>query len=400
MDRVISDEDIIVDKMIAASQKKGETALPSYGRNFVPYFVPGASDPGELDINVNTDIDNFRRAGASVLDAPQPIPLGQGSGGETRDIETFTAGIVQKKGAKNKNGSSIPVARKAGRSAMKDMIRTADSSEATPREGSAVTPEGLSPPRPVVSKTSLGSPSTPGTGEYLARSDPGGSGMALLERSRNRKAKAKPTHQKGAVTAAAAVVPLFGSPIIGTPPPSSTTGRSARAAKGRAGQEDARSPLEKNVEGKDALMVPATGASPVFVPFGERFAGPAYTNSPPPSSLPLPEFCRSATTSPRAGTQAQVGELKLNNFALLGASVSAPVSPGAIAKSAPTSPPPERVASPGADGILDHSSATQSLRRILNLELPGSAGKALNLDSPGTATRHATASLKKILQLN
>jgi hypothetical protein len=61
MDRVISDEDIIVDKMIAASQKKGETALPSYGRNFVPYFVPGASNPGEHDINVNTDIDNFRR---------------------------------------------------------------------------------------------------------------------------------------------------------------------------------------------------------------------------------------------------------------------------------------------------------------------------------------------------
>ena len=58
---VVSDEEIVVDKMIAASQRRGEVALPSEGRLLVPYFLPGSSMLTEDALNINTDVDAFRR---------------------------------------------------------------------------------------------------------------------------------------------------------------------------------------------------------------------------------------------------------------------------------------------------------------------------------------------------
>eukprot|EP00271_Cylindrocystis_brebissonii_P016896 TRINITY_DN417_c0_g1_i3.p1 TRINITY_DN417_c0_g1~~TRINITY_DN417_c0_g1_i3.p1 ORF type:complete len:378 (+),score=26.83 TRINITY_DN417_c0_g1_i3:203-1336(+) len=71
--KVTSDNEIIVDRMIAPIQRRGEVkALPSHGRQLVPYFVPG-KELSEGGVNVNTDVDSIRRNGASPLDIPVPM---------------------------------------------------------------------------------------------------------------------------------------------------------------------------------------------------------------------------------------------------------------------------------------------------------------------------------------
>ncbi|XP_055813250.1 uncharacterized protein LOC129882812 [Solanum dulcamara] len=86
--------------------------------------------------------------------------------------------------------------------------------------------------------------------------------------------------------------------------------------------------------------------------YSELWAGPAYSNSPPPSSLPIPKF----SVKPKRTV-----------------SLDLPTSPSDIglppfAKSAPASPTRECSPSPG--GLSDAiDSATQTLRRILNLEI-------------------------------
>lgn len=86
--------------------------------------------------------------------------------------------------------------------------------------------------------------------------------------------------------------------------------------------------------------------------FSELWAGPAYSNSPPPSSLPMPKF-----------------SLRPKRNASLEFPVSASdIDLSPIAKSAPASPTKERSPSPGI--VFDSTdSATQTLRRILNLEI-------------------------------
>ncbi|KAK4355514.1 hypothetical protein RND71_024485 [Anisodus tanguticus] len=87
--------------------------------------------------------------------------------------------------------------------------------------------------------------------------------------------------------------------------------------------------------------------------YSELWAGPAYSNSPPPSSLPIPKF----SVKPKRTV-----------------SLDLPGSPSDIdlppmAKSAPASP--ARELSPSRGGLFDSTtdSATQTLRRILNLEI-------------------------------
>lgn len=81
----------------------------------------------------------------------------------------------------------------------------------------------------------------------------------------------------------------------------------------------------------------------------ELWAGPTYSNSPPPSSLPIPKFSvrpkRSVSLDP-PGTCPEV-EMLLR------------------ANSAPSSP--RREGSPCAGDLFD--SATKNLRRMLNLNL-------------------------------
>lgn len=99
----------------------------------------------------------------------------------------------------------------------------------------------------------------------------------------------------------------------------------------------------------------------------EIWAGPAYSNSPPPSSLPMPKFslCPKRTVSLDLPTP--VSELDLH----------------LVSKSAPASPTRER--SPFLSHLLDNAatkmtpsdlfdssdsdSATKTLRRILNLDV-------------------------------
>lgn len=86
--------------------------------------------------------------------------------------------------------------------------------------------------------------------------------------------------------------------------------------------------------------------------FSERWAGPAYSNSPPPSSLPIPKF----SLRPK-----RTVSLDLPTFAS-----EADLHP--VAKSAPASPTRER--SPSPSDMFDISdSATKTLRRILNLDI-------------------------------
>ncbi|XP_027160611.1 uncharacterized protein LOC113761706 [Coffea eugenioides] len=92
--------------------------------------------------------------------------------------------------------------------------------------------------------------------------------------------------------------------------------------------------------------------------FSERWAGPAYSNSPPPSSLPIPKF----SLRPKRTVSLD-----------LPSSSASDIDFRPIAKSAPASPTRERSPSPDDlfhDGVsLSVDSATKTLRRILNLDL-------------------------------
>ncbi|KAK9945279.1 hypothetical protein M0R45_010801 [Rubus argutus] len=93
-------------------------------------------------------------------------------------------------------------------------------------------------------------------------------------------------------------------------------------------------------------------------PFGESFsfselwAGPAYSNSPPPSSLPIPKF----SVRPKRTVSLE-----------LPSSASA-IEMHPIAKSAPPSPTREH-SSTKRDLFHNADSATRTLRRILNLDV-------------------------------
>ncbi|KAL0458147.1 UNVERIFIED_CONTAM: hypothetical protein Slati_0441900 [Sesamum latifolium] len=86
--------------------------------------------------------------------------------------------------------------------------------------------------------------------------------------------------------------------------------------------------------------------------FSERWAGPAYSNSPPPSSLPLPKFFMRPKRTVSLDLPAFASEIDLHP----------------IAKSAPASPTRGRSSFP-SDWFDSADSATRTLRRILNLDI-------------------------------
>ncbi|CAI5510639.1 unnamed protein product [Closterium sp. Naga37s-1] len=152
--------------------KKGTVALPSFGRELVPYFVPGFTNFTEDAVNINTDVDAIRRNGASVLDIPQPA--------------TVAGGMRKSRGNTRRS--------------------------------------------PKKNRSRHGSPNNDTTGRYT-NNGASASGVAV-----NSSTTSYP--------APAAAAPLPSRDVI-TPPPTS-----------------------------------------------EAWAGPAYVNSPPPSSLPLPSFLK------------------------------------------------------------------------------------------------------------
>ncbi|GFY98803.1 hypothetical protein Acr_13g0002040 [Actinidia rufa] len=89
-------------------------------------------------------------------------------------------------------------------------------------------------------------------------------------------------------------------------------------------------------------------------PYSELWAGPAYSNSPPPSSLPMPKF----PLPPKRTI-----------------SLNLPPSPASdmyfhpIAKSAPPSPTRDHSNPCSRDLFHSADSATKTLRRILNLDI-------------------------------
>ncbi|CAK9147039.1 unnamed protein product [Ilex paraguariensis] len=86
--------------------------------------------------------------------------------------------------------------------------------------------------------------------------------------------------------------------------------------------------------------------------YSELWAGPAYSNSPPPSSLPIPKFSIRPKRTVSLDLPASISNFDLHP----------------IAKSAPPSPTRER--NPSTKDIF-HSAdfATKTLRRILNLDI-------------------------------
>lgn len=84
-------------------------------------------------------------------------------------------------------------------------------------------------------------------------------------------------------------------------------------------------------------------------PFSELWAGPAYSNSPPPSSLPIPKFSMRPKRTVSLELPGSAPVIKMHP----------------IAKSAPPSPTREPYPSPR--DFTDF--ATKNLRRILNLDV-------------------------------
>lgn len=80
----------------------------------------------------------------------------------------------------------------------------------------------------------------------------------------------------------------------------------------------------------------------------QPFAGPAYSNSPPPSSLPIPKFSLRQKRSVSLELPSSQPQVELRP----------------LAKSAPTSPTGERASQFSLDVVI----ATENLRKILHLD--------------------------------
>lgn len=92
--------------------------------------------------------------------------------------------------------------------------------------------------------------------------------------------------------------------------------------------------------------------------YSELWAGPAYSNSPPPSSLPIPKF----SIKPK-----RTVSLELPSVSVSASDIDL-LTP--FAKSAPPSPTREHHKSSRRDFFnSDDENATKTLRRILNLDL-------------------------------
>lgn len=112
------------------------------------------------------------------------------------------------------------------------------------------------------------------------------------------------------------------------------------------------SPIPINIPRKETPFDDELDISSENSPFSELWAGPAYSNSPPPSSLPIPKFSMRPKRTVSLELPVSDSGIKLHQ----------------IAKSAPASPTREH--SPSTKELfLSVDSATKTLRRILNLDV-------------------------------
>lgn len=148
----------------------------------------------------------------------------------------------------------------------------------------------------------------------------------------------------------------YGTPVMSRGSVSPKMQTPCAKTGGKSMSEDAKpskrsvrsSPIPINLKGDGRKGTPSRES----FSFSELWAGPAYSNSPPPSSLPMPKFSVKPKRTVSLELPALESDLNLQP----------------MAKSAPASPTRESVDSPFSF-LSDDDSATKTLRRILNLDI-------------------------------
>lgn len=130
-------------------------------------------------------------------------------------------------------------------------------------------------------------------------------------------------------------------------PSSSFAPRPVNSGRSKGSAKSTPIPISNNGNPKKKSFTDFNGEALLF---SELWAGPAYSNSPPPSSLPMPKF--------------SLREKRSVSLELPGSDPVVPMHP--IAKSAPSSPTGGY--SPAAELFGTVDTATRTLRRILNLD--------------------------------
>lgn len=112
-------------------------------------------------------------------------------------------------------------------------------------------------------------------------------------------------------------------------------------------------PVSGKAPKKETPSYEELGTLSKSLPFSERWAGPAYSCSPPPSSLPIPKF----SVKPKRTVSLDLPLKDDTDIIMLSNSKSAPASP-------------TREHKPNMKELfLSADSATKALRRILNLDV-------------------------------
>ncbi|KDP21435.1 hypothetical protein JCGZ_21906 [Jatropha curcas] len=162
-----------------------------------------------------------------------------------------------------------------------------------------------------------------------------------------------PTPVKPSTPVTKSAASTFISSSLKTPSPTIKTQSSFRSVDNIHDENALKSsPIPINIPRKETTFDDDLDFSGENSPFSELWAGPAYSNSPPPSSLPIPKFSMRPKRTVSLELHASNSGIKVHP----------------IAKSAPASPTREH--NPSAkDLFLSVDSATKTLRRILNLDV-------------------------------
>lgn len=152
----------------------------------------------------------------------------------------------------------------------------------------------------------------------------------------------------------------YGAALLPTPLKFSSTPLSNASPSSPSLKSGDGKPSKRNVKSSSPISISFKGGkkeSPQNheTPFSELWAGPAYSNSPPPSSLPMPKFQMKPKRTVSLELPPTVSEIS-----------PYPLIP--IAKSAPASPTRELKHS-AITFLHDDDTATKTLRRMLNLDL-------------------------------
>ncbi|GAQ80966.1 hypothetical protein KFL_000670240 [Klebsormidium nitens] len=379
----VSDEEIIVDSMILASRSEKENpALPSYGRNLVPYFCPNSSaNPGEEDLNVATDLDAYRRAGGEIHAIPQPEASKDGAakvslrcGAELSELgRSFSKPLkMRKRGAAARGRTKV----------------TAESvsSPTSPLDGA-----------PVLTSSSSDSDTTDSEQQHRA-------GSVLLAQG--------PTWQQEE---------LARSPVKVQKKPSKLNGKGDRsgpkpdcAGSAKPSQHVKKQPAasSRNIPSASPVLRARQGSaqrssrvSESRSTLPERFAGAAFHNSPAPSCLPIPSFVHQKgqdslalaqrnlfPSPPRASSPSQEG--------LLSPQPSTPIA-GLCTPDVLRTPSPMAATALASQSGRDvqQGSAEQATRKLHELLKLGTPSPAPNPISDRAQSQVATASLRRMLQL-